>query len=86
MPQERYNAEWVTENGVGVVLESFKDIRDGVRDVVGRMHTLRTNVERINNRAVFEIPEILEKILATPARVGVDFAQHVGSTKRLHLV
>lgn len=86
MPQERYNAEWVTENGVGVVLESFKDIRDGVRDVVERMGTLRANVERVKNRAVFEIPEILEKILAAPARIGVDFAQHVGSTKRLHLI
>jgi len=24
MPQERYNTQWVEENGVGVVLDSFK--------------------------------------------------------------
>ena len=30
MPQERYNAEWVQEHGVGVVLDSFNAIGSGV--------------------------------------------------------
>jgi UDP-N-acetylglucosamine:LPS N-acetylglucosamine transferase len=63
MPQERYNAEWVEENRVGIVLDSFKDIRGGVDEVIARLPELRTRVARIENRAIFEIPEILDRIL-----------------------
>jgi UDP-N-acetylglucosamine:LPS N-acetylglucosamine transferase len=63
MPQERYNADWIEEHGVGMVLDSFKAIRSGVAALTGRMHEYRSNVARIHNRAIFEIPEILERIL-----------------------
>jgi len=85
MPQERYNTEWVEENAVGVVLDSFKAIRAGVAQVADHIELYRAGVKRIRNRAVFEIPEILERILAAPARVGVDVIQHLGSAERLHL-
>ena len=63
MPQERYNAEWVQENRAGIVLESFKDIRTGVAEVIARLPEFRARVARVENRAVFEIPDILERIL-----------------------
>jgi UDP-N-acetylglucosamine:LPS N-acetylglucosamine transferase len=90
MPQERYNTEWVEENGVGVVLESFKTIRAGVAQVADNIDLYRASVKRIGNRAVFEIPDILERILSdrlltTPARIGVDLIQHLRSAERLHL-
>jgi hypothetical protein len=85
MPQERYNTEWVEENGLGVVLDSFKSIRAGVAQVVSHIDLYRAGVKRNRNRAVFEIPEILERILATPARVGVDFIQHFRAPEGLHL-
>ncbi len=68
LPQERYNADWVEEQGVGIALRSFD------REIVGaarRMLDLKTrcefvrNVARLENRAVFEIPQILEQILDT---------------------
>jgi hypothetical protein len=31
LPQERYNAEWVTENGYGIVVPSFKNIAPAVQ-------------------------------------------------------
>ena len=31
LPQERYNAEWVTENGYGIVVPTFQQIADAVR-------------------------------------------------------
>jgi len=85
MPQERYNAEWVEENDVGVVLDSFKAIRSGVAQITANIEDYRASVRRIHNRAVFEIPEILERILAAPVRVGVDVIQHFRTAERLHL-
>ena len=63
MPQERYNADWVEENRVGIVLDSFKSIHGGVNEVIARLPELRASVARIQNRAVFEIPEILDRLL-----------------------
>src|SRR5438045_8265041 len=31
LPQERYNAEWVKEKGVGIVLKSFGNVVEGVQ-------------------------------------------------------
>jgi 1,2-diacylglycerol 3-beta-galactosyltransferase len=65
MPQERYNAEWVKEKRVGIVLKSFKDVAEGVKQMLepGALAEFRKNVAVLENRAVFEIPEILAKLL-----------------------
>jgi len=63
MPQERYNIEWVKENNAGIVLDSFRAVREGVAEIVSRLHEFRASMSRIQNRAVFEIPEILERIM-----------------------
>jgi UDP-N-acetylglucosamine:LPS N-acetylglucosamine transferase len=86
MPQERYNADWIEEHQVGLVLDSFKTIRSGVAQLTARMHDFCANVRRIHNRAVFEIPEILDQVLSgTPARISVDLLQHLRTAERLHL-
>ena len=74
MPQERYNTDWVLENGAGIVLESFRDVDAGVRSIIARLGEFRANLARIENRAVFEIPEILERILEAPALHGAPLA------------
>jgi 1,2-diacylglycerol 3-beta-galactosyltransferase len=65
LPQERYNAEWVTENGVGVVLKNFRGIADAVSRLLepATFERYRKAAEALENRAVFEIPDILERIL-----------------------
>jgi 1,2-diacylglycerol 3-beta-galactosyltransferase len=63
MPQERYNSEWVRENGAGIILESFSQIRDGVAEITRRLDEFRASLSRIENRAVFEIPDILARIM-----------------------
>ncbi|HKV63772.1 MAG TPA: glycosyltransferase [Candidatus Acidoferrum sp.] len=65
LPQERYNAEWVKEKGVGIVLNSFKDVAKGVRRMLepASLAEFRKNVAAQENRAVFEIPEILAKLM-----------------------
>ncbi len=73
LPQERYNAEWVTEQGVGLVLQNFRTIEPAVRDLLsnGRLDMMKARIAKLDNQAVFEIPPILERILkATQAGVS----------------
>jgi len=63
MPQERYNTEWVVERGVGLVGPSMRRIRPLVLDLLARLDAFKANVERLENRAVFEIPDIIDAIL-----------------------
>jgi UDP-N-acetylglucosamine:LPS N-acetylglucosamine transferase len=69
MPQERYNTDWVLEHNAGLVLESFQSIRGAVSRLTAQLDDYRASVRRIENRAVFEIPQILEGILRVS---GVD--------------
>jgi UDP-N-acetylglucosamine:LPS N-acetylglucosamine transferase len=66
LPQERYNAEWVAEKEVGIVLKDFRQVVDGVSRMLDPaiMAKFRANVARLQNRAIFEIPDILEKLLS----------------------
>jgi UDP-N-acetylglucosamine:LPS N-acetylglucosamine transferase len=68
LPQERYNAEWVKEKGVGIVLKSFEDVTEGVKRLLDPavLAAFRKNVAAQKNRAVFEITEILAKLLDEP--------------------
>jgi hypothetical protein len=66
LPQERYNADWVEEQGVGISLKSFRrEVTGAVRKMLDpeRRCEFVKAVDQQRNRAVFEIPEILEKIL-----------------------
>src|ERR1700731_530356 len=65
LPQERYNAEWVKEKEVGIVLENFRNVAEGVKKIVepATLARLKNNVKALNNRALFEIPEILAGLM-----------------------
>jgi hypothetical protein len=65
MPQERYNADWVEETKTGLVLDSFTCIHSAVSTLTAQMSGYRANTARIHNRAIFEIPQILQRILQT---------------------
>jgi 1,2-diacylglycerol 3-beta-galactosyltransferase len=65
LPQERYNAEWVKEKNVGIVLKSFKEVMSGVKQMLepATLAEFRKNVAAQDNRAILEIPEILAALL-----------------------
>ncbi len=63
MPQERYNADWITTGGLGLVVRSAREIRPAVLELLSGIEDFRSNVESVENRAVFEVPAILEQIL-----------------------
>jgi UDP-N-acetylglucosamine:LPS N-acetylglucosamine transferase len=64
LPQERYNAAWVIEKEVGIVLSSFREINGAVAQLIASTTLARyqANAATLQNRAVFEIPEMLESI------------------------
>jgi hypothetical protein len=75
LPQERYNAQWVVEKRVGIVLHSFRDVVAGVRQMLepAMLAEFRKNVAALENRAIFEIPEFLAKLLGeSPAGALVE--------------
>ncbi|MDB5397595.1 MAG: hypothetical protein JWM91_5101 [Rhodospirillales bacterium] len=65
MPQERPNTEWVEERQLGIVIKDFKQIAEAVQSLLadGRLEQFRQNAACLNNRAVYEIPAILEKVM-----------------------
>ncbi len=67
LPQERYNADWIVEQQAGLVLRSFRFIVQAVAELLQpeNYKRFRANAALVENRAVFEIPDILEKILKT---------------------
>jgi len=69
LPQERYNTEWVKEKKVGIVLGNFGEIVSGVKQLLeaGALEEFRANTAALNNRAIFEIPEIFAKLLGEPS-------------------
>jgi len=65
LPQERYNADWIRQNNVGVVVPSFRRIAGAVEQLLEpcNFESYRASAAAIKIRAVFEIPEILQSIL-----------------------
>jgi hypothetical protein len=64
LPQERYNAEWILKNGIGLVLPDFRGIARAVAELLepANYTRFREATGWMNNRAVFEIPDRLEQI------------------------
>ena len=65
LPQERYNAEWVTEKGYGIVVPTFKRIAPAVQRLLGRatFNEFRRKASEYSNRALLEVPAILEQCM-----------------------
>jgi 1,2-diacylglycerol 3-beta-galactosyltransferase len=64
LPQERYNAQWVTEKRLGIVLKSFRRINEGVEALLepSAFAEFRTNASAYRNNALLEIPGFLDEI------------------------
>lgn len=63
MPQERWNTEWVHAHGLGLVRRSFADVGAAVQQLTQRLPEFQQRVRAIDNRAVFEVTEILARLL-----------------------
>jgi UDP-N-acetylglucosamine:LPS N-acetylglucosamine transferase len=63
MPQERYNATWVKENQLGIVVASVGEMKAAAGELLAKLPAFQEAVDRIENRAVFEVVTALEKII-----------------------
>ncbi|MFO1432850.1 MAG: glycosyltransferase [Candidatus Competibacteraceae bacterium] len=63
--QERFNATWVQQREVGIVVRSFNQIDKAVRSLLReqRLEAFRDNVRRFHNRAVYEIPALFAQMM-----------------------
>jgi len=68
LAHERYNADWIEEQGVGMVVPNFSQIDTAVRALLApeRYRKYRQSIAAHRNTAVFEIPEVLDRILSLP--------------------
>ncbi len=68
IPQERYNARYLAEKDLGVVVRRWRDIPPAVDSLVaerGRLDRLHDNVQALpRNRAVFEVVSLLDGLLS----------------------
>ena len=75
MPQERYNAQWIRDEGLGIVVASIRAIPEAAAQLIGKLERFQSQVRRSENRAVFEVVDILARLLAdqsTLARAGAE--------------
>lgn len=77
MPQERYNTDWVHEHGLGLVLRGVAGLPQGVATLLAELPAFRRRVRALDNRAVFEVVELMaerlhEAALMRPGRQVLD--------------
>lgn len=72
LPHERYNAQWIQENHLGLVIRSFARIERAVSQLLApeNFRRFKASTEALQNRAVFEIPDILAGIRRRGALAG----------------
>ena len=65
LPQERYNCDWALEKQVGMVVRNFQKVAEAVAQLIepSTLARYQANAAAMKNNAVFEIPDMLEKIL-----------------------
>ncbi|HWP83617.1 MAG TPA: glycosyltransferase [Terriglobia bacterium] len=90
LPQERYNAQWIREREVGLVVRSFRQAASAIQTLLsgGTMARFQANAAALRNRAVFEIPvmlrQILEEAAPPPAASGTSNVRASGTISMVH--
>jgi 1,2-diacylglycerol 3-beta-galactosyltransferase len=65
MVHERFNVRWIEEQGVGMAIKRIQDLPRAIEQLLepANYSAMRRRIDALNNRAVFEIPSVLEQIL-----------------------
>jgi hypothetical protein len=86
LAHERINADWLLEQGAGLVVDSFSHIAGAVRQLLSpdEYPRYRQAAAAIRNMAVFEIPDLLDDILRRRPGTAIP-PQHLPNHAPLHL-
>lgn len=65
LPQERFNTQWVRDKKFGIVVDNFRGIAAAVNQLLEpeTYQSMKAAIGAIENRAIFEIPDMLERLL-----------------------
>ena len=71
LAHERYNTDWIVEQQVGMVVSNFSHIGEAVAELLSppRYERYRANAAALKNAAVYEIPDLLAKVLEGHGRI-----------------
>lgn len=69
MPQERYNGTWLVEKRLGMVVRDFREIGNAVEQLLTEpaFAEFQRSVDAYKNYAIFEVPLILDQVMAEKA-------------------
>ncbi|MEM9949843.1 MAG: glycosyltransferase, partial [Cyanobacteria bacterium P01_D01_bin.36] len=73
MSQERYCAEWLLEQQVGIVVSSFQKVDKAVTQLLqpAVFEQYRANLHKFDNQAVFEVIDYLKTVLSKIEKIPV---------------
>jgi UDP-2,3-diacylglucosamine pyrophosphatase LpxH len=83
MPQERFNADWVREHSLGLVLRSFAQVQPAVRELVAQLSAYQQRLRSVDNRAAMQVPRVLSQIALrahTPGRLTMQRTEITAET------
>jgi hypothetical protein len=80
MPQERWNTQWVVQHRLGVVQRSFAKVPEAVDTLLSDLPGYRARAAAMHNRAVFEVPSILNTLWQQAAEQAAERAPQQGAT------
>ena len=69
MPQERYNASWIRENGLGIVVPSLRAVQSATTRLLANLPTFRDATRAIHNRAAYEVVDIMAQEMSALTHV-----------------
>jgi 1,2-diacylglycerol 3-beta-galactosyltransferase len=87
MSHERFNAEWVEQEGVGASVRRIEEIAPALARLIdpAGAEALRARIERVRPWAVFEVPDIIDRLIGPntigPNTIGSD---NGGASQQAH--
>jgi len=84
MPQERYNGTWLVEKRLGMELSDFREIASAVEHLLAPITyaEFQRNVDAYKNYAIFEIPLILDRVMAEKSMETLELVSTLASVDR----
>ena len=79
MPQERYNAQWIREQKVGIVVPTLRSVRKNTLKMIEELSQFQAAVSKIKNNALSEVIEVFAQQLTQAEQtqdvvLGVQYA------------